>query len=159
MFIHFSPDFPNIEAGKFKRLLSIPCPEGVQWNDMPDFDAYLTFEPNLANVEVTHSHEDRLVPGEEQRPRSESISSVTSSMDDKSYGYNSLGVKTFSTVCVDSGSTCISADHSYVNLSPSVFKDLEAEETFQNLNPLLSQVSGTSIFYLIYFNKLIQYTI
>lgn len=140
VFFFISPEFSNIETGKFKRLVSI-CPEGAQWNDMPDYDAYLTFnEPNLVNVEVSQSHEDRLVPGEEQRPRSESISSVTSSMDDKSYGYNSLGVKTFSTVCVDSGSTCISSDHSYVGFDPSVFKDLESEETFQNLHPLLSQV-------------------
>lgn len=141
MSFFISPEFSNIEVGKFKRLVSIPYPEGVQWNDMPDYDTYLTFnEPNVVNVEVIQSHEDRLVPGEEQRPRSESISSVTSSMDDKSYGYNSLGVKTFSTVCVDSGSTCISSDHSYVSFNPSVFKDLEAEETFQNLHPLLSQV-------------------
>lgn len=139
--------------------MSIPCPEGVQWNDMPDFDAYLTFESNLANVEVTHSHEDRLVPGDEQRPRSESISSVTSSMDDKNYGYNSLGVKTFSTVCVDSGSTCISSEHSYVNLSPSVFKGLECEETFQNLNPLLSQVGYISIGLILLLSKLICFAV
>lgn len=135
--------------------MSIPCPDGVQWNDMPDYDTYLTFnEQNLVNVEVTQSHEDRLVPGEEQRPRSESISSVTSSMDDKSNVYNSLGlgVKAFSTVCVDSGSTCISSDHSYISFNPSAFKDLEAEETFQNLNPLLSQVCCLCTLFVFTFN-------
>lgn len=132
-------EFANINAGRFKREVSLP--NGVQWN-VQDFDAYLNFdEPNLVNVEVIQSHDDSVVPGEEQRPRSESISSVTSSMDDKSYVYNNLPVKTFNTVCVDSGSTCISSDHSYVNVNfaPSVFNNLEAEETFQNLHPFLTQ--------------------
>lgn len=138
--LHFFTDFPNIEAGKFKRLASLPG--GVQW-DVLDFSAYLNFdEPNLVNLEVNQSHDDRLVPGDDQRPRSESISSVASSMDERNYGYSNMGVKTFNTVCIDSGSTCISSENSFMNttLTPSVFKDLEAEETFQNLHPLLNQV-------------------
>lgn len=139
-----SKDFENIEAAvrSYKREYSLPT--GVNW-DVVDFTPYLNFDENnpqnnqQSHLEVTNSREDRIVPGEEQRQRSESISSVTSSMDDKTVVYQNMGIKTYSTVCVDSGSTCISSN-SYLNLtSPPIYKDLESEETFQNLNHYLSR--------------------
>ncbi|KFM57916.1 hypothetical protein X975_21918, partial [Stegodyphus mimosarum] len=137
--------FENIIVEKrFKREISLP--NGVEnWN-ISNYDSYLNFGDNL----ITHdfdveSADDRLVPEEgDQRQRCESFSSVSSTMDDKHSVFSSYGVKTINTVCMDSGSTCISSDHSYVS-PPSYFKGLDAEETYQNLDVFLQQVPDIAV--------------
>ncbi|GFY63677.1 BZIP domain-containing protein [Trichonephila inaurata madagascariensis] len=134
--------FENIPVEKtFKRLISLPdIPEN--WN-ISNFDSYLNFEDNFGSEEfkVIESVEDRLVPEEgDQRQRCESFSSVSSSMDEKRVVYQNFGVKSISTVRMDSGSTCISSDHSYVSHNTNLFRGLEAEETYQNLDMFLQQV-------------------
>jgi len=133
--------FDNIAVERrFKREVSLP--NGLQnWN-IGNFDPYLNFDDHnqANNLEVIpESQDDRLVPEEgELRQRCESFSSVSSSMDDKNLVYHNIGVKTFNTVCVDSGSTCISSDHTYP--AQTIFKGLDAEETYQNLDTFLKQV-------------------
>lgn len=135
--------FENISVEKrYKREVSLP--NGLEnWN-IGNFDPYLNFEDNNVYEEfkVIGSLEDRLVPEEgDHRLRTESFSSLMSMrMDDKKAGYQNYGMKTFNTVCMDSGSTCISSDHAYVSPSPSFYKGLEAEETYQNLDMFLQQV-------------------
>lgn len=139
--------FENIPVEKrYKREISLPdIPEN--WN-ISNFDSYLNFEDNFVSDEfkVIESVEDRLVPEEgDQRQRCESFSSVSSSMDEKRVVYQNFGVKSISTVRMDSGSTCISSDHSYVNPNTNLFRGLEAEETYQNLDMFLQQVPEISV--------------
>lgn len=140
MYIFYS-GFDDISVEKrYKREVSLP--NGVEnWN-IGNFDPYLNFEDNLEEFKVVDYLEDRLVPEEgDQRPRCDSFSSTMSmSMDDRKGGYQSYGVKTFNTVCMDSGSTCVTSDHSYVSPSSSFYKGFEAEETYQNLDMFLQQV-------------------
>ena len=119
-------------------------PDGVNWN-VQDYDCYLNFEDNNTpgnNLKAiqSQSYDDCIVPGEgDLRQRSESFSSVTSSMEDKSFPFHNLGLKTYNTLCMDSGSTCISSEHSYVSPSPPVYRGLDDEETYQNLSGYLKQ--------------------
>lgn len=131
--------FENIQTIEYKREISLP--DGVNWN-LFDYESYLTFEDDTPrnNFKAIESHDDCIVPGEgEIRQRVESFSSVASSMEDKSLVFHSSGVKTFNTVCMDSGSTCISSEHSYVSPSPPVYKELDSEETYQNLSRYFKQ--------------------
>ncbi|GIY76021.1 BZIP domain-containing protein [Caerostris extrusa] len=139
--------FENISVEiKFNREYSLP--NGVEnWNIL-NFDSYLNFEENLSpgELKVINSVEDRLVPEEgDQRQRCESFSSVSSSMDEKRVAFQNFGLKSISTVRMDSGSTCISSDHSYVNPGTHLFQSLEAEETYQNLDMFLHKVSPESV--------------
>lgn len=135
--------FENIVVErKFKREISLP--NGLEnWN-ISNFDSYLNFEENGIgnNFPEGGSADDRVVPEDgDQRGRCGSISSVSSSMDEKYSVFQSYGVKTtFNTVRMDSGSTCISSDHSYVSSNPTILRGLDPEETYQNLNTFFQEV-------------------
>ncbi|GBN83877.1 hypothetical protein AVEN_267934-1 [Araneus ventricosus] len=133
--------FENISVEKrYNREYSLPN-DVEKWN-IHNYDSYLNFEDNLCSDELKAIHcvEDRLVPEEgDQRQRCESFSSVSSSMDEKPVVFQNFGVKSFSTVRMDSGSTCISSDHSYVSPGASIFQGLDVEETYQNLDMFLQK--------------------
>ncbi|XP_054724405.1 uncharacterized protein LOC129234431 [Uloborus diversus] len=139
--------FENIATEKrIKREVSLPT--GVEnWN-IGNYESYLNFEDNLipSPFEAVQS-EDRLVPEEGyQRGRCESFSSASSAVEDnKPLVYHNLGVKSFKTVAMDSGSTCFSSDHSYLSSSASNMKFLDVEETYENLDVFFQQVPELNV--------------
>ncbi|XP_015904409.1 uncharacterized protein [Parasteatoda tepidariorum] len=145
----FNKGFENIFVEKrYKREVSLP--DGIKNWDIDNIQTYLNFEEeNYGGFKAIESAaEDMVVPedGNNSRLRCDSYSSMTSSMDDRMF-FQGMGVKTINTICVDSGSTCISAaDHSPLlnSSSDSIFRTMDPEETYQNLENFLQQVPEVS---------------
>lgn len=133
-------DFDDIpvETRKLKREISLPG--GIEnWN-IGNFDPYLNFDEN---ADLNEFESDGIVP-EGERVRCSSISSVSSFHDDIRPIRNCT-VKTFSTVHMDSGSTCISSDYSYESAKQKCEDWLDPEETYQNLDLFLQEVPEVTV--------------
>lgn len=133
-------DFDDIplEPRKLKREISLPG--GIEnWN-IVNFDTYLNFDEN---ADLNELETDGIVP-EGERVRTSSISSVSSFHDDIRPVRN-VTVKTINTVCMDSGSTCISSDFSYESAEKKHENWRGPEETYQNLDLFLQEVPEVAI--------------